>query len=265
MKKTNREKVLELLKSIETGSSAPIAYINANHYTQHNLLARDGLSGFGEVLEGLKDYPEAAKVNTVRVFEDGEYVFAHSEYNFFGEKVAFDIFRFEDGYIVEHWDNMQLSALQPNPSGRTMTDGTLEVNADELPNTEENRTLIENFARDVLLAEYPEALASYFDGDNYIQHNPMASDGLSGFGAYMQELTQSGITLKFTKIHKLLAQGNFVLLITEGLYGEGDGSPTSFYDLFRVENGKIAEHWDVVEAIAARALWQNTNGKFSFL
>lgn len=260
MQKTNKEKVLELLHSIETGANAAIHYINADHYTQHNLLAPDGLSGFGEVLEGLKDYPEDAKVKTLRIFEDGDYVFTHSEYNFFGEKVAFDIFRFDDALIVEHWDNMQPRALERNPSGRTMTDGTLEVNADELPNTEENRTLIECFARDILLGEFPEALPSYFDGDIYIQHNPKIGDGLSAFVAYMQ----SGVTMKFTKIHKILAEGNFALLISEGLYGDGDGAPTSFYDLFRVENGTIAEHWDVIEPIADRSLWKNTNGKFSF-
>jgi hypothetical protein len=40
--------------------------------------------------------------------------------------------------------------------------------------------------------------------------------------------------------------------------------PTSFYDLFRVQSGKIAEHWDTMETIAARAEWKNANGKFGF-
>ena len=41
-----------------------------------------------------------------------------------------------------------------------------------------------------------------------------------------------------------------------------DGAPTSYYDLWRVENGKIAEHWDVMETIADQSTWQNQNGKF---
>ena len=56
-----------------------------------------------------------------------------------------------------------------------------------------------------------------------------------------------------------LAQGNFVLAVSEGTFG---GVPTSYYDLWRVENGKIAEHWDVMETIADQATWQNQNGKF---
>ena len=61
------------------------------------------------------------------------------------------------------------------------------------------------------------------------------------------------------KRHMVLAQGNFVLAVSEGTFG---GVPTSYYDLWRVENGKIAEHWDVMETIAEPSTWQNQNGKF---
>jgi predicted SnoaL-like aldol condensation-catalyzing enzyme len=47
--------------------------------------------------------------------------------------------------------------------------------------------------------------------------------------------------------------------MSEGEYG---GVATAFYDLFRVEGGKIAEHWDTIEPIPARELWKNPNGKF---
>jgi predicted SnoaL-like aldol condensation-catalyzing enzyme len=51
----------------------------------------------------LQQLPEgSAKVKTLRIFQDEDYVIAHTEYNFFGPKIVFDIFRFEDGLIVEH-------------------------------------------------------------------------------------------------------------------------------------------------------------------
>ncbi|MDU5613589.1 MAG: hypothetical protein E6043_06920, partial [Slackia sp.] len=59
--------------------------------------------------------------------------------------------------------------------------------------------------------------------------------------------------------HMVLAQGDMVLGVSEGSFG---GEPTSFYDLWRVEDGKIAEHWDVMETIAKRDTWANENGKF---
>lgn len=254
---TNKEKVVALLKSIETGASEPIAYINPNKYIQHNPLAADGLAGFGALLAQLPKC--SARAHTVRVFEDGPYVFAHTEYNFFGPKIAFDIFRFEDGLIVEHWDNLQETPASPNPSGRTMTDGTVEIS--DLDKTAENKALVASFVDDILVHGRMERLAGYFDGDNYLQHNPQIADGLSGLGAALEAMARQGVTMQYTKVHKVLGEGNFVLVVSEGTFA---GAATTFYDLFRVEQGKIAEHWDVVEPQTDPKTHLNANGKFGF-
>lgn len=251
---SNKEKVVALLKSIETADTVPVGYINANKYIQHNLAVADGLAGFGALLAQLP--AGSAKVNTVRAFQDGDYVFTHTDYNFFGPKIGFDIFRFEDGKIVEHWDNLQETA-QPNLSGHTMTDGSTEVK--DLDKTEANKTLVKNFVDDILVNGRMEKLAPYFDGDNYIQHNPMIGDQLSGLGKALEAWAKQGITMKYDTIHKVVGEGNFVLVVSEGQLA---GKHTSFYDLFRVENGKIAEHWDVIETIATKETWKNNNGKF---
>jgi predicted SnoaL-like aldol condensation-catalyzing enzyme len=72
-------------------------------------------------------------------------------------------------------------------------------------------------------------------------------------------MAKQGITIKYDRIHHVLGEGNFVLAISEGSFA---GNPTSFYDLFRVEDGRIAEHWDTIEAIPPRSEWKNANGKF---
>ena len=116
METTNKQKVVALLKSIETGDTVPVSYINPNKYIQHNLGAADGLAGFGALLQTLPK--GSAKVNTVRAFQDGNFVFTHTEYDFFGPKIGFDIFRFEDGKIVEHWDILQAipeNSINPHP------------------------------------------------------------------------------------------------------------------------------------------------------
>jgi len=253
-KMANKQKVVDLLKSIETGAAEPVGYINANKYIQHNLAVEDGLAGFGKLLQQLP--PKSAKVNTVRVFEDGPFVFAHTEYNFFGPKIGFDVFRFEDGKIVEHWDNLQITA-GPNPSGHTMIDGVSQVTG--LDKTEANKKLVRNFVDDILVNGKMEKLAGYFNGDNYIQHNPQIPDQLSGLGNALGEMAKAGITMKYDKIYKVLGEGNFVLVVSEGHLG---GTHSSFYDLFRVENGRIAEHWDTIEEIPAKENWKNDNGKF---
>lgn len=252
-----KEQVVALLKSIETGDSAPVAFINPNKYIQHNLAIKDGLQGFGEALAQLPK--GSARVNTVRVFQDGDYVFAHTEYNFFGPKIGFDVFRFEQGQIVEHWDNLVETPSQPNPSGHTMTDGSTELK--DLDKTSENKALVQQFVQDVLMGQAPEKLTSYFDGDNYIQHNPSIADGLSGLGAALEEMAKNNVALVYSKLHKVLGEGNFVLTISEGKLGAQE---VTYYDLFRVEHGKIAEHWDVIEPLLPKEQWQNTNGKFGF-
>jgi len=254
VKMTNSEKAVALIESIGTTNTEPVAYINPNKYIQHNLGAADGLAGFGALVSIL---PEGSYGKNIRVFEDGNYVFMHNEYNFFGPKVAFDIFRFEDGLIVEHWDNLAVTAEDVNPSGRGQLDGTtVQTDFDK---TEANKTLVANFVRDVLLGEAPEKITDYVSTEKYFQHNTGVADDLEGLGAALQALAEAGTPMVYTKNHMVLGQGNFVLATSEG---EFLGEHVAFYDLFRLENGLIVEHWDVIESIPAEDAWMNSNGKF---
>jgi predicted SnoaL-like aldol condensation-catalyzing enzyme len=252
---TQKQQVVDLLKAIETGAAAPVAAINPNKYVQHNLGAADGLAGFGVLLQQLPK--GSARVNTVRAFRDGEFVFTHTDYDFFGPKIGFDVFRFEAGRIVEHWDNLQVKPAGANPSGHSMTDGATAPT--DLGKTDDNKALVRAFVTDILVGGRMERLAGYFDGDKYIQHNPQIGDGLSGLGAALQAMAKAGVTMKYDRIHKVLGEGNFVLVMSEGQFA---GKHTAFFDLFRVEAGRIAEHWDTIEAIPARSDWKNENGKF---
>ena len=255
---SNKEKTVALLNSIETGDQSAVSYVNPTTYTQHNLAVADGLAGFGAVLQALPK--NSAKVNVIRSFTDGNYVFTHTDYNFFGPKIGFDLFRFENGLIVEHWDNLAEKSTTTNPSGRTQIDGTTEIK--DLDKTEENKALVADFVDTILVKGEFDKLSSFFDGDHYIQHNTMIADGLSGLGQALEAMAKNGITMVYTTNHKILGEGNFVLSISEGSFA---GKPTSFYDLFRVDNGKIVEHWDIMENIIPREEWKNSNGKFGNL
>lgn len=250
----NKQKVVSLLQSIESGATEPGSYINPNKYIQHNLGVADGLAGFGELMQHKPK--EGFKVNVVRAFQDGDYVFTQTEYDFFGPKIGFDVFRFEDGLIVEHWDN--LIAVQPkNPSGRTQTDG--ETTITDLDKTASNKALVQGFMDDILFA-HKQNFTDYINPAKYLQHNPAVADGLEGFGAAMKYFAEQGLVMEYTKVHKILGEGNFVLTMSEGKFGKGEA--TAFYDLFRLEDGKIVEHWDVIEPIAPIEQWKNNNGKF---
>lgn len=251
---TKKQKVVELLNSIESGDSKPVEYINPNKYIQHNLSVKDGLKGFGEVLALLPK--GSAKVEVVRAFEDGDYVFAHTKYNFFGPKVGFDIFRFEDGKIVEHWDNLQ-EIVETTASGRSQIDGYTQIT--DLDKTQENKILVRNLLNDVFFGKNPSNITKYISTEQYAQHNPYVKDGLSGLGEALKSLEKAGMPIVYKKNHFILGEGNFVLMVSEGEYMK---KHSAFYDLFRIKNGKIVEHWDTIEEIPAKEKWANINGKF---
>lgn len=256
---TNIQKALDLVGTFATGDTEKAASLLAEGYIQHNLAYGTGRDAFVGSVAYLASAPVKTTVKNIRAFADGDKVFLQTIYNFAGagEQVAFDIFRIDgDGKIAEHWDNLAALAA-PNPSGHTQTDGTMTIT--DLDKTEENRKLVESFLFDVMQGNHPEKTPDYFDGDSYIQHNTGIADGLSGLGAALAALAQQGIQMIYTTVHQVLAQGSFVLAVSEGTFG---GAPTAYYDLWRVENGKIAEHWDVMETIANQSTWQNQNGKF---
>jgi len=248
-----KHQVTELLKSIETGDRKPLSYINPNKYIEHNLTVGDGLAR----LSSLHSLPKGStKVNTVRVFQDGNFVVAHTDYNLFGPKVGFDIFRFEDGLIVEHWDNLQETAAKVSPSGHSMLDGPTAVA--DLDKTDANKALMQTYMDD-LLQGHKEKFAGYFDGNNYIQHSPLVADNLTGLFAGLGALAKQGLAVKYDRVHKVLGEGNFVLVVAEGSFGD---HPTSYYDFYRIQNGKIAEHWDTLEPIPPHTEWKNSHGKY---
>lgn len=256
---TNKEKALALINTFASGDSEKAKALLAPGYIQHNLAYGTGADAFVGSVAYLASAPVKTTVNNIRAFEDGDKVFLQTVYNFAGagEQVAFDIFRFDaDGKIAEHWDNLAAKA-EPNPSGHTQVDGYNSL--EDLDKTEENRELIKNFLHDVMQGKAPEKTPSYFDGDTYIQHNAGIADGLSGLGAALEALGKQGIQMIYDTVHQVLAEGNYVLAVSEGSFG---GAPTSYYDLWRIKDGKIAEHWDVMETIAEKDTWQNQNGKF---
>ena len=248
-----KQQVVDLLKALETGDPKAFSYINPNKYIQHNLDVAEGAAGVAALAKSLSP---GTKVNTIRVFQDGEFVFTHTEYNFFGPKIGFDIFRFAEGRIVEHWDNLQETASQPSPSGHRTIDGL--TTATELDRTEANKALMQRYMDD-LLDGRRESFPSYFNGIQYIQHNPWVADTIPGLIAGLQALAAKGQAVVYKNVHKILGEGNFVLVVAEATFG---GVPTGIYDLYRFENGKIAEHWDTLQAIPPRSDWKNENGKF---
>ncbi|MGH1338086.1 MAG: nuclear transport factor 2 family protein [Aureispira sp.] len=259
---SNSEKALALIEAIETGDPAALDYISDDQYIQHNLAFPDGKSGIASLLQGTAT---GFSVTNHRVFEEGDIVVTHNTYggtwNNGVPQIAFDVFRFEDGLIVEHWDNLQDEVSASNTaSGRSMVDGPTQVT--DIEQTDANKKLVTDFVTNVLKGGQGNTITDYISTTQYDQHNPSVGDGLSGLNTALQYFANNNLLLQYDQVHHVHAAGNFVLTISEGLFGAGAGDHVAYYDLFRVEAGKIVEHWDVIETIPAMADWKNQNGKF---
>jgi predicted SnoaL-like aldol condensation-catalyzing enzyme len=249
-----KDQIRALLKSIETGQTEAVAVVSTQTYIQHNPQTHDGSEGLAALFKSLS--LRSPKVNIVRAFEDGEFVFGHTEYDFGSPRVGFEIFRFEDDLVVEHWDNIQ-PRQGPNVSGHTMVDGPTE--AADLALTEANREIVRAFSDAVLVGQHLDTIAQFVDADLYIEHSPHSGDGLSALKAFLMSESGEGPVIRYDRNHRLLADGNFVLSVNEGFR---DDVHSAIHDLYRLADGRIVEHWNTIEAIAPRSEWKNNNGKF---
>ena len=92
-----------------------------------------------------------------------------------------------------------------------------------------------------------------------IQNNSAVADGLDALGKALEAMTKAGTPMVYTVDHMIVGEGNFVLTVSEDHLL---GKHVAFYDLFRIENGKIVEHRDTIEEIPSKDQWMNNNGKF---
>jgi len=260
-KMNNKEIVGTFLGAVAKQDTATMRKLANADYIQHNPFVPTGLEPFIGLLPVLKEHGTYAE--NVRMFQDGNYVFMHNIWKNaqpFGadEMVAFDIIRVDDnGKVAEHWDAMT-TLVKETASGRSQTDGPTIV--EDLDKTEENKALAVALIEDVLMGKNPEKITEYISAEQYDQHNPGIKDGLSGIVEAVEYLTSRNNMFKYTKIHKVLGEGNFVLAVSEG---EWSGKSQVFYDLFRMKDGKVVEHWDVIQEIPTEGLAHN-NGMFGF-
>lgn len=222
-------------------------------YTQHSTPVKDGKEGFIEFFTDFAKRNPIRDIEIVRAFEDGQYVFLHVLQNLnHGEwkYVTADIFDTDDdAKLIEHWDIIS-EMRGSTASGRSQLDGPTETV--DLEKTEANKQLVDRFLSEVLVPGSFDRLSEFVTTD-VSQHNPDIADGIHAFREYA---TTS--SLRYVEVHNVIGSGNFVAALVEC---ESAGQRTAAIDLFRLEDGKIAEHWDVIETITPRDTWVNS-GKF---
>lgn len=254
----NKAFAIEALSAtLGAGNADAVDQYFAPGYIQHNPDVPNGTDGLKDMIKMLSASGNF-KADFARVIADDDLVVFHGRYEGFGPSpmIAFDVFRVADGKIVEHWDNL-IPEAAPNPSGHTQIDGATEIS--DVDKTEANKALVADFINKALITHEEIQFTDYINPASYTQHNPMVADGLDGFGAFMGEMAAKGITMTYNEVHKVIGEGNFVLTMSDGAIGD---EPQAFYDLFRVQDGLIVEHWDVIAPMPAADAAHNDAGKF---
>jgi predicted SnoaL-like aldol condensation-catalyzing enzyme len=117
--------------------------------------------------------------------------------------------------------------------------------------------------KDLVVAFYDAAIndkdfeaASKFLGDTYTQHNPLAADGPEGLKAFL-DFARANLPSYKTEFKRVLADGDFVVVHAHARVTPEDRG-SAVMDIFRVEGGKVVDHWDVIQAIPETAANDNT-------
>lgn len=256
---TQKEKVASFLKAVNERDATTIENLVTENYIQHNPFLPTGRDAFVQVVTTVLS-ENGTMVENQRMIEEGNFVAMHNLWINaapFGADtvVSFDILRFDaNGKIAEHWD-----AIQPWESntvnGNTMIDGARIIT--DLDKTEANKNLATSIIQDVLMGQNPNNIINYI-AEDYIQHNPQIDNGLQGIQDAVAYLISINNMFQYNTIYKVIGEGNFVLTVCEGTW---NGTSNAFYDLFRMENGKAVEHWDVIQSVPTNGL-ANDNGMF---
>lgn len=122
---------------------------------------------------------------------------------------------------------------------------------------EANRRLVAAMYEAVLMPLDPSRIDEFFSPD-YIQHNPMAETGAQGLKDFLTWARSASPDAKH-HVKRLLVDGDYVIGHVHVVINPGDRD-NAVVDIFRVEDGRIAEHWDAAQPIAAES--RNGNGVF---
>lgn len=244
------------LEGIRDGNIEVVKKYTGNRYTQHSTGVKDGVEGFIEFFTGFLQRTNTRDIQIIRAIEDGNYVFLHVYQdidNGTAKWVTTDLFDTdENDKIIEHWDVIAAyKEVNETVTGNDVVLGHFELK--DLDKTEENKALVRTFLTEVFQNKKYDQLEDFVSSENYIQHNPNIPNGKE---ALKHLLTHNNLVYDF--VFKIIGQGDHVVAYSKLLRNNKE---YAIFDIFRIENGKIVEHWDNMETIYPHSKWANT-GKF---
>lgn len=242
------------LEGIAGGNAREAVHKYTGHrYTQHSTGVGDGAEGFLQFFEPFLERNPKRDIRIVRDFEDGRWVFC-SAYQSLNDGAAqwvtMDLFYTDaDGLILEHWDTIAEFA-EETASGEDMVGGPSAPDPDA--DTEASKALVLEYTKQVLQEGGHDKLDQFVAAD-VVQRAATIGAGRDGLARWLADEAGS-----YEMLFQLIGQGDLVVT-----YGKrhAAGKDIAVFDLYRVKDGKIVEHWMNEEEIGPRESWGNS-GKF---
>ncbi len=224
-------------------------------YTQHSTGVPTNQDGFISFFKPFLERNPIRDIRVLRSIEDGPYVFCHvfqSLNDGAAEWITMDMFDTDaEGRIIEHWD--VICAPQATPSGNSMTESPNDDDATDPGATEANKAIVKEFTKRVLIEGGHDELADFIAPD-ITERSPRVGAGLEGWQAALS----AGALGRYEMLFKLIGEGDLVVTYCRV---HKEGADHAVFDLYRLRDGRIAEHWDASEEIGPRDTWNNS-GKF---
>jgi len=243
------------LEGIAGGNArAAVEAYTGHRYTQHSTGVGDGAEGFLAFFEPFVERNPKREIEIKRIFEDGPWVWC-SAYQSLNDGAAqwvtMDLFYTNpDGMILEHWDTIA-PYIADTASGEDMVGGRQDV--DPHADTTSSKAVVLEFTKQVL-QERGHGKLDQFVADGLVQHAARIGAGSKGMANWLASEEYGAYEMLF----QLIGQGDFVVT-----YGKrhAKGKDIAVFNLYRVADGKIVEHWMNEEEIGPRENWGNS-GKF---
>lgn len=264
----NKRLVFDFWRSVVNGGHVEVAdELQTEDYIQHSPILRTGRAAFKEIFSVVPrqdEIPQLVSPPLVAIIAEGDLVamtlvetLPEPDGSGSYTTTHFNLFRVENGRLAEHWHSVQTApdanVPLPEDGGPQPVIGAVGAEQYALlragdPALAANKRLVFDVWRQIVDAGREELAALYLSED-YIQHNPNAATGREGFEAYFAARPDLPIasTLRDPLV-AMVAEGDLVVQAIKFEYPHPARKDrtytTTWFDMFRIENGRLAEHWD---------------------
>ena len=239
------------LRALRDGEpqDAVASYVG-DRYVQHSSDVVDGPERFIEFVQQFVERNPVRYIRAVRSIEDGRHVFLQAFQSLNRGKnqwVTTDFFDTDaNDRIIERW-HLAAPYVHETHSGRSSIDGPTEVI--DLDRTDENKALVREMITHILSHGGDPSRVDDFFSNPFIEHDPeIATEP----GSPPERVRTERMAVAYEEIILLVGQGNFVATLCKARSGN---APVAQADLFRVEHGRVVEHWGNAEIVSGEGEW----------